>query len=67
MISLILIAASILTSILRKANCVNLCLISGDGGLEGIIDQSGSPCRSYVMVCADIRDSVFPPRFVFGC
>lgn len=43
MISLILIAASILTSALHIANCVNLCLISGDGGLEGIIDQSGSP------------------------
>lgn len=63
MISLILTAAGILTSTLHVANCVNLCLISGDGRLEGIIDQSGSPCRSYVMVW----DSVFPPHFVFVC
>lgn len=45
---------SILTSTIHWGNRVNLCLISEDGALEGIIDQPGSSCLSYVMVCTDI-------------
>lgn len=45
---------SILTSTIHWGNRVNLCLISEGGALEGIIDQPGCSCLSYVMVCTDI-------------